>query len=223
MWDLWNQNISLGMLRESGYTLCVGAVWKGSKGFIFLRHDEPDFLENLWMLLDTADAVVTFNGDRFDIPIMNKDLLLGGYTPPSPYHSIDLYKTVKRRFKFPSNKLAYVTGALGLQTKLDSGGFAVWAGCMSGDEKSWDQMRRYNKRDVLIMEPLHDKLIPWMQPYPNQMLYNQGCPRCTNGDLAPQGFRYTATGKYQRYRCNNCGGWSSDTTRIDGVGHVGIS
>ncbi len=46
---------------------------------------EKDFAK-MWPLFETADAIVSFNGDHFDIPILNK------------YYHGDLVKNKKHRF-----------------------------------------------------------------------------------------------------------------------------
>src|SRR5690606_41747736 len=73
-------------------------------------------------LLSAADAVIHFNGQRFDIPHLNREFVEAGLTPPSPYSQIDLLKVVKKNFRFPSNKLDYVTKKLGLDHKVQNGG-----------------------------------------------------------------------------------------------------
>jgi uncharacterized protein YprB with RNaseH-like and TPR domain len=221
VWSLWNQNISLNQLIESSYTLCLGWKWYGEKGRVNVVRT-ADVPATAAHLLDEADAVVHYNGKSFDIPILQKDILLSGGLPPSPFRQIDLYSVVKRQFRFPSSKLAYVSEALGLEGKVKHPGHEMWIGCMSGDEKSWKTMERYNRRDVVLLEELYDRLLPWIPSHPNRRLYGgDGCPKCS-GELAPRGYAYTNTGKYRRSRCRDCGAWSRDTRRIEGTGIVSL-
>ena len=60
-------------------------------------------LKEIHAMLDEADVVVTFNGDKFDLKILNQEFLMAGLGPASPYKSVDLYKVVKRKFRFTSN------------------------------------------------------------------------------------------------------------------------
>lgn len=219
VWGLWQQNVSLSQLRESSYTLCWAAKWLGQKEMFFgAEWEDFDNIELVYELLDEADATVTYNGDSFDLPTLNKDFLLAGYPPPSPYRSIDIYKDVKRRFRFPSNKLAYVAKRLGVGEKLDHEGHELWVKVMAGDKKAQAKMTKYCKQDVTILEGVHDKILPWIADYPNRALYSGLlCVRCTSGVLQRRGFSYTQTGKYQVYRCTSCGGQQRDTRRIEGV------
>ena len=81
-------------------------------------------LKGLYKLLDEADAVVHFNGSRFDVPVVNKEFLLQGWAPPSSYQQIDLLKTARKQFKFPSNKLDYIAQALKLGGKTKHTGLS---------------------------------------------------------------------------------------------------
>jgi len=223
VWGLFNQNVSLNQLRESSYTLCFAAKWRGEKKVMFYRSD--DMIEQAWRLLDEADVVTHYYGKHFDIPTLNKEFVVRGYRPPSPYKQVDLCAVVKKCFRFPSNKLAYVSEALGLDGKVKHEGHELWVKVMAGDAKAWKEMETYNKRDVTLLEELEAVLLPWISNYPSSRLYDgtiTTCPTCMIGSLQRRGFAYTATGKYQRYVCLDCGSWTRDTKRIEGVDLVGV-
>src|SRR3546814_9474335 len=61
----------------------------------------------LHKLLSEADAVVTYNGDRYDIPKAMGEFVLEGLMPPPPPTSIDLMKAVKK-LGFVMNRLAFI-------------------------------------------------------------------------------------------------------------------
>lgn len=221
VWSLWNVNVGLSQLRESSYTLCLGYKWYGEKTKVKVvrTKDVPKVAKEI---LDEADWVVHYNGKTFDIPILRKDILLSGGTPPSPFKQIDLCSVVKRQFRFPSNKLAYVSEALGLEGKVNHPGHSLWVGCMNDDPKSWKLMERYNRRDVVLLEELYDRVLPWIPNHPNRRLHDSdGCTKCT-GTLSPRGFVYLNSGCYQRYRCSLCGSWSRSTKRSFGTDVVGV-
>ena len=114
-WGLFKQNIAISQLLESGYTLCWAAKWYGEKPIYFdsIHQSRPlKMIKAIHKLVAEADAVVHYNGTKFGMPILNKDFLLHGLPPPAPYAQIDLYKTVKSRFRFPSNKLDYIVKEL---------------------------------------------------------------------------------------------------------------
>lgn len=217
VWGLFKENIPLDRLIESGYTLCWAAKWQGERDVYFSSIHEksvPKMLAGIRDLLNEADAVVTYNGDRFDLPTLNREFIKYGILPPSPYKKIDVLKTVRQQFRFQSNKLAFVAEELGLGSKADTGGYATWVGCMDGDEKSWTKMEKYNKQDVKLLEKLYLKVLPWIKNHPNVGLYNVkskcSCPNCGSTNLQKRGTSHSKTFRYQRYVCNKCGAWSRE-------------
>ena len=210
-WGLFQQNVSLDQIVESGYTLCWAAQWYAEKEIMYmsLRDGERKMLETIHGLLEEADAVIHHNGKHFDIPILNKDFIKHNITPPSPYHQIDLLETARRRFKFTSNKLDYVAQFLGVGSKLHHKGMALWVGCMNNDPLSWKRMERYNKQDVRLLPKVYAKLLPWINNHPNEALYSDEevpmCNNCQSKNIVKNGIEHLNTQSYQRYRCQDCG------------------
>ena len=223
VWSLWKQNVSLDQIEEDWYIMSYSAKWLGEDDIMYndCREnigDDTELLVDLYALLDQADIVVAHNGDKFDVPKINARLILNGFTPPSPYKTIDTVKVAKKHFGFTSNKLAYLTSELCEDQKLDHAKFAgwkLWNECMEGNEEAWDEMMEYNMMDVISLEELYIKFLPWTSTHPNvtadHLSHEMHCPKCASTDLYKRGFYYTNKGKYQRYRCNDCGGWSSET------------
>jgi len=156
VWGLWDQNIIIDNIVESGYTMCWAAKWLGepAKNMHFesiLGQSRAEMLKPIYDLLDEADVVVHYNGRKFDMPNLNKEFVKQEWTPPSPYKQLDLLSTVRRQFKFPSNKLDFVCRELGLGQKHHHKGMKLWHECMAGDQKSWKTMKTYNKQDVVMI------------------------------------------------------------------------
>lgn len=217
VWKLWDENVGLEMLLEETYMLCWAAKWLDSD---YVYYDSVNsssrksMLKNMHKLLDEADAVVTYNGDRFDIPHLNREFLEEGLLPPSPYKQIDLYKTVKKQFKFPSNKLQYVAHALKVGSKVKHIGFELWHRCIKKDPEAWAMMEDYNVQDVVLLEKVYKKILPWIKGHANHSLYAEDklvCPNCGSTHLVKRGFAYTLASQYQRYKCGSCGHWSKDS------------
>lgn len=213
VWGLFKQNISLNQLIDSSYTLCWAAKWYGEDTIYFdsIHRSTPrQMTRRIHKMLNEADAVVHYNGKKFDIPTLNRDFLLQGLTPPSPYKQIDLLTTVRTQFRAPSNKLDYWVNKLGLGTKVKHEGHELWLKCMNGDDEAWGRMEQYNINDVDILEKLYDKVRPWIKNHPNHAVHTglAVCPNCGGHHLQRRGLAVTSTLKYQRYRCNDCGTWS---------------
>lgn len=216
VWGLWQQNVSINQLMESSYVLCYAAKWLNSDEMLFdsVQQSKPKaMLKGIHGLLNEADAVVHYNGTKFDIPTLNKEFLLHRYSPPSPYKQIDLLRVVRSQFRFPSNKLDYVAQRLGLGQKHAHEGHELWVKCMNGDKDAWKRMADYNIQDVILLEDLYNTLLPWIKNHPNKNLHsdNPCCPTCGDTHLQKRGTAISATGTYQRYQCRACGSWSQGT------------
>lgn len=221
VWGIWQQNVGLSQLLESSYTLCYSAKWLDNKQIYFdstYKSTSKSMLEGIHGLLEEADAVVHYNGTKFDIPTLNKEFIIHKMKPPSPYKQIDLLRTVKSQFRFPSNKLDYVSQRLGLGKKKEHEGHILWVKCMNNDSKAWATMKEYNIQDVILLEKLYYKLLPWIKNPVNQNIMRDRdgfvCPTCGKSALISKGYRYTLVGAYQRYQCKACGSYSTDTRTV---------
>lgn len=221
VWDLWQETTSIDKLVDTTEVICFSAKWVGERGILFYsvhKDGKEAMLRAAHDLLDEADVVIHYNGASFDVPHLNREFLQAKLPPPSPFAQVDLFSAVKRRFRFPSNKLAYVTEALGLPGKMRHAGFELWVKCLAGDDKAWAQMERYNKRDVAITEQLYHRLLPWIPGHPSYaaVVGEQVCPTCGSDQLERRGLRYTGTGAYQRFVCKTCRAWSQAVKREHG-------
>lgn len=221
VWGTNKQYVTIDKIVEQPYTLCWAAKWLGEpKSALMFSSVEIDGVENMVAamhnLLEQADAVIHYNGANFDMPTLNKDFLLLGINPPSPYKQIDLYREVRRNYRFPSYKLDYVVQALGLGKKVAHAGMALWKECMEGNVKSWKIMEKYNKEDVFLLEKLYHRMLPWIAQHPNMALYldpaRPMCGKCGSHRQQKRGVYHTATMTYQRYQCQKCGSWSRART-----------
>ena len=220
-WGLFKQNVSINQIVKSGYTACWAAKWHGKAGVEYMglnKHKKADMLQGIWDLLDEADAVCHYNGERFDIPTLNKEFIKEGLGVPSPYHQIDLLKVAKKQFRFASNKLDYVSQFLGLGAKTKHMGMDLWRGCMDGNDKDWKIMERYNKQDVRLLEKVYKRLLPWIKTHPNHALYTHTtrpvCTNCGSSHMQSRGTYTTKTQEYQRYHCQSCGTWNRERTTM---------
>lgn len=215
MWGLFDQNISLNQLINSSSVLCYSAKWRGEKKMHFdsvHQSTERRMLKGVRSLLDEADAVATYNGNSFDLPTLNKELLIHRMNPPAPYKTIDLLQVARQKFRFVSRKMDYISQALGEGAKVRHPGFQMWVDCLAGDDKAWAKMEKYNRQDVVILERLYDRMLPWIPQHPHMGAFADrpdACPRCEKeGTLKARGTAVTRDTKYKRYQCGACGGWS---------------
>ena len=214
VWGLYKQTISISQLQESSYVMCWAAKWLDESEVYFssvVQESHKKMLKGVHKLLEEADAVIHYNGTKFDIPTLNKEFLKHGMFPPSSYKQIDLLRTARQQFRFPSNKLDYVAFSLGLGKKHKHEGHELWVKCMAKDTEAWKVMEIYNKQDVLLLEKVYYKLLPWIKNHPNRNLYSgveeDVCTTCGSPEIKKRGFVYSSVSSYQRYRCSACGTW----------------
>ncbi len=226
-WGKYEQNVI--QFEKESYMLCFTAKWLDSdktitfglddfKDYDPLKPNDKELCKKLWQLMDEADIIVAHNGDSFDIKYTNGRFLVNGLGPTSPFRSIDTKKVSKKYFRLNSNKLDDIGDILNLGRKMSTGGFDLWLGCMKGDKKSWDKMKKYNKQDVVLLEKVYMTMRPWMNPHPNVgiNISKEACDACGNDKLQKRGFSYTRQTKYQRLHCTKCGSWKQGPIHKDG-------
>lgn len=215
VWSLFDQGIPLDRLIQPSRTLCWAAKWHDRPEIYFdaeWNHQHPaPMLEGIHKLMSYADAIVTYNGDKFDLPkLMGGFVEHGGLKPPAPAASIDLYKTVKN-LGWTSSKLSHVAPLLGIGQKVKHEGFGLWSKVMAGDKAAQKRMERYNKNDVRLLGRLYNVLRPFVKTHPYLGQYGSGemeCPRCGSYKMQARGWRRTRLFRIQRVQCQSCGGWS---------------
>ena len=212
VWGLFKQHLSHHNLIESSYVLCWAAKWYGEDITYFdsvYRSTPKAMLKRIHAMLSEADAVVHYNGTKFDIPTLNKEFLLNNIPPPAPYKQIDLLKTSRNRFRFPTHRLDYVAKALGLEGKVEHMGHEMWLRCMNKDPEAWSKMEEYNIGDVTLLESVYDRMLPWIKGHANHSVFSgeEVCPHCGGKHYQKRGFLFTLAGKYQRYQCKDCKTW----------------
>lgn len=179
------------------------------KGYKPGSYDDKKLLVDLQKLLDEADIVVGHKAQSYDVRVINARLLFHKIPPPSPYKVVDTLLSVRRVARFNSNKLDDLGKLLGEGKKLKTD-FDLWLGCVNGDTKAWAKMVSYNKRDILLLERLYLRLLPWISNHPNLTLFDKDakCPKCGSHKFQRRGYAVSATRRYQRIQCLDCTGWS---------------
>lgn len=220
VWGLWKQNLGLEMIRQDWHMLSFAWKWLGDPRIVYkdqskasTLEDDSELLKSVWTLLDQADIVIAHNGVSFDVKKLNARFITLDFPPPSPYRVIDTLKETRKVAAFTSNRLAWLSEQLTDTPKSTHDqfpGFLLWQQVLMGNPKAWGEMRKYNIRDVIALEKVYLKLRPWMLHHPSVAAYGamEGCTRCGSLDLVRQGYRTTQAGRYPRFQCRACGGWS---------------
>lgn len=215
VWRMWDENISPDQLIDNGGMLCFCAHWYGSKEYLFYSKWE-DGREGMAKaakeLLEQADAVVTYNGDKYDIPKLTGEILLAGLSPPPPVTSIDVLKAVKK-FGFVMNRLAFIGPLLKAGGKVKHEGFNLWKDVINGSLKAQKKMTKYCIQDVKMLVNLYNRIKPYIRNHPHLGESKHECGACGSNDVQKRGFHRTKAFLTQRLQCQKCGSWSLGTRK----------
>ena len=223
--NLFKAYIPPKQIIEPTRVLCWAAKWLNEKKVHFRDERDDDHIEKIYELVNEADAIIHYNGQAFDMKHLNREFFLRDMPPPSSYSNIDLLKTIRKQFKFASNKLEYVSITLGYDGKVQHRGVQLWIDCQEhNDQKAWREMKQYNIRDVTEMEPIYYDLRSWITNHPNWGHYVGGdkiiCRNCGSDRVKKNGIEHSAIVPYQRYQCLECRKplrGRNKVKRVDGV------
>lgn len=208
VWRMWDENVSPDQLIDAGGLLCFSAI-KSDTGEVIFASEWGDGHENMVKVLHElfhwADVLITYNGDKYDIPKAMGEFLLLGLTPPPPPTSIDLMKAVKK-MGYVMNRLAFIGPFLKVGEKVKHEGFPLWVAVMSGDAKAQKRMQRYCIQDSKLLVKLYAKIKPYIRNHPF-LGERRACGACDGKVLHSRGYRRTKSFKIQRLQCQTCGSW----------------
>lgn len=212
-------------IQQERYIICATVKELGKTGFkswsVLQKNDDPRddkwVVEELWKELSTADAIIAHNGDNFDLKFLNTRAVYHGLGPLPNLISIDTLKIARKNFNFNSNRLDYLAKFLGVGEKIETTE-SLWVDAQAGKKSAVRKMVKYNQRDVEILEKVYLKLAPYETAQLNQASMSESddpiCPLCGSENLHSRGNRFTRTGVYQRFHCQDCGHWSQGTRTI---------
>jgi hypothetical protein len=205
-YKVWDANI-IRVEREP-YIFCFSYKWLGEKSIQVVA--QPDFVseylanpyddklvvKELWRVFDEADIVIAHNLKGFDEKVSFERFLHHKLGPPSPYKCVDTLLVARRYFKNSSNSLDNLCKKLGID----------------GHHGSWVAMKKYNVRDIKMLEGLYLTLRPYMSNHPNINMYTEddGCPKCGSKKVQYRGSSVSNVASYRRVQCQDCGAWSRE-------------
>jgi hypothetical protein len=220
IWRPNDQYVTHERLIQDSFLLAWSAKWLGEKdvysgvvtGAEARKANDTRIVKDLAKLIRQADILIAHNGDRFDVPMFNNRLLALGLDPLPPISTIDTCKLAKRHFRLAYNKLDYLGEYLGLGRKIKTD-FDLWRSCLAGDEKALSKMVKYNRRDVVLLEQVFDRLRPYVKlprMQDSEEIGESGCPYCGSMRLVVRGYYRTNAGNFHKWRCQEprCGKYS---------------
>lgn len=234
VWGLWENNLALNQIEKDWEIISFSAKWYQDpktkvvygphNNIIYMDQrdnkeiiNDPKLLKPLHSMMDEADVILTQNGVSFDNKKVSGKFIEAGLPPPSPSKQLDTKKIASSTFGFTSNKLEYMTEKFNEKyKKLKNSGMSLWIRCMKGDLSAWKEMEKYNKYDILSLQELFSRFLPWVKTIDFNLYSERNNNKCNCGSdkLNKRGFAYTTVAKYQRYTCMKCGTWFRGKTNL---------
>ena len=218
-WGMYQQDIAINQIHKDWEILSFAAKWLHHDKITYIDKRNKRMLRTIWEMVDACDIMVTHNGKSFDSKKLNAQFILAGFKPPSAHKHIDTLLIARRKFAFTSNKLEYLSDKLCSHKKDKHSkfpGFELWKACMNNVKEAWKELEKYNRQDILALEDLYKKLYPWDARI-NFNLYRDdslNICHCGNDNFHKKGFALTEAGKFQRYKCTNCGAETRDGVNL---------
>lgn len=147
VFDIETQNTfeEVGKNEPTLLDISVASVYDSeTDSYTTVGHTE---LERLWPIFEHADAIIGYNSNHFDIPILDK------YYPGSLFsiRSIDLLESIKNSFGKRVRLDSVAEATLG--TKKSGNGLQAIAWWKQGDI---DRIKKYCQKDVEITKRLFE-------------------------------------------------------------------
>lgn len=147
--------------------ICICWKWEGDDKINSLQWNkgcDKELLQKFAKVLDSADEVVTQNGDAFDIKWVRTRCIYHRIPLSAKFNSYDTLKMAKVSFRFNSNRLDYMGKFLGIGGKIKTEP-DLWKNIlMNGDKKSLNDMITYCKMDVQRLEEVFQQLKEYTPP-----------------------------------------------------------
>jgi len=119
-----------------------------------------DCINDMWKF----DKIVTYYGTRFDVPFLRTRALFWDVEFPkySQINHKDCYYMVRNKMCLHSNRLENACRLMGIKGKTHVD-WNYWIRALTGDEKSLKYILDHNKKDVIILEKLYNKLLQYVR------------------------------------------------------------
>ena len=221
---IWQENIPMRRIKKQAHLLSASFAYNNEpvQGYRLTPEqvktgDDFDVVCKVVEAVNNCDLMVTFNGKRFDVKLLNTRALFWGLPPVKTPKHIDLFEQAKRVFKFPSNSMQNVSMYLGENGKLETSGSNLWERCAEWEnyeecEKALIDMVTYGNQDIEATRDLYKRFQGWMKGVPNlgvitnEITENKTlrCVHCGSDDVFPMEAKtYTAVSSFDLYRCAN--------------------
>jgi DNA polymerase III epsilon subunit-like protein len=156
---------------------------------------------------EQADLAVAHNGIKFDVGTIRARLVKHGLKDIRPVVVDDTYiQSVSLGFN--CHKLDYLANYLGLGQKAPHS-YELWTKVMRNSHGALKEMVRYCIVDVLLLERVYRRLLPYIKTKVNRAVFHNDasmCPSCESTMVGKHKKKLCAGNVIkQQYQCKSCG------------------
>lgn len=173
-------------------------------------HNDEKLVGAAYAVLSQADALAGHFSSKFDLPFINSRLLKYGMFPiDTRTKHYDTWRIAKYKMKFNSNRLNVLAEHLGCELKEKSNP-TWWYDAVKGGKVGATAIRKmehYCRQDVTVLGQCFEKVRPLIGDFSPVTTNTLACPACGSTSVISNGFRATATRRYRRQQCLDCGSW----------------
>ena len=178
-------------------------------GYVPGELDDRKLVEAIVSIFNESDVRIGQNSDKFDEKYVNTRAVMLGIKPPRKTVTLDTKKIAKSEFNFPSNSLQFLSTKLGSTGKMAHEGFmTMFKGCLAGDMKYWNMLKKYNGKDIEETEFVLNKILPWHNRHKSRWHTKKQCPSCSGYNTQSRGTQDVLDGKrkvtVKRHYCKDC-------------------
>jgi uncharacterized protein YprB with RNaseH-like and TPR domain len=208
---------------DLGFVTIFGYKWEHEKEAHALTisrpalraFDDRDLLVKASKIIAQADLICGHFASVFDRRFIQGRLLINGLPPIPPVKLRDTCMIARSVANFSSNRLKHLAKILNLRhQKLENNWPTAWFEIMRGNTKVLEELAEYCKGDVLALEELYHRLLPFDNAHPRMIMDRSRCGMCS-GPIEYRGYSFVNNNKYRRYVCKKCGHWGRETTRVE--------
>jgi uncharacterized protein YprB with RNaseH-like and TPR domain len=150
---------------DIGQLTAIGIIKNGNVEIKFVGkpEDEKETLNWFRDKLKDCKLIITWNGDKFDIPfLLTRALILGvDLSELTKIKSLDLCKFCKEKFSFAKYSLAEVSYSLGIKKKDEISWkniSSLYLEALRGSENAKREIIKHCESDLLTLKEIFEKL-----------------------------------------------------------------
>ncbi len=202
-------SIGYHQILEQAKIICICYKWQGQDKIYSLKWDSKQndkaMVKKFIQIMSKADEVIGHNCDKFDTKWIRTRAIYHRLNMPPDYKSIDTLKESRKGFNFPSNRLDAICKYLGIGEKIKTTEqlwMDIWR---KKSAKAMNEMVKYCKMDVLILEEYFKILNEYIKPKIRISNNRAECPDCGGSHMIIRGYVHTLSGTTNvKLQCQDC-------------------